>query len=179
MTTIILTMVGILLAAVSALMVLWYGGDTFMSGSQVADANTAVNGIRQITNAIELRHAQEGMPTLADGYGTPDALVGSGYLSEIPASPSKNPGYAKPMVVSRIGNNNEVGYELLFSGARARYVQFQLGKGYLPLCDAIARKYMSRAKAPGLRGDGIETDPVGCGWGGDPQDPYTMVWARI
>lgn len=119
------------------------------------------------------------LPAMADGYGTPDDLVASRYLASLPPSPSTTTNYARPMVVARLGDNNEVGYELLFPGSRARYVQYQLGRGNKSLCDAIARAYMNLPASRGLRGDGVEVEKIGCGWAGNPADPYALMWARI
>ncbi len=61
MTTIVLTIVGILLAAAAALMVLWYGGSAFDGGTVKADANTIVNNIQQFENAARLYEASTGL----------------------------------------------------------------------------------------------------------------------
>lgn len=79
MTTIILTIIGILLAAAAALMVIFYGGDAFNSGSVGARANTLQNAGTNVISAVTLFKA-EGAAT----PGTVSALSPN-YLKEEPA----------------------------------------------------------------------------------------------
>lgn len=64
MTTIILTIIGILLAAAAALMVIFYGGDAFNAGSVGARANTIQNGGTNFIAAVQLYKA-DGKPVSA------------------------------------------------------------------------------------------------------------------
>ena len=84
MTTIILTIIGILLAASAALMVIFYGGDAFNAGATGASANTLQNAG---TNAISASSMFK-----IDNGGTPptslSALTANGvYLKETPNLP--------------------------------------------------------------------------------------------
>ena len=54
MTTIILTIIGILLAASAALMVTFYGGGVFSSGVSAAGASTVQTGGSAVLAAVEL-----------------------------------------------------------------------------------------------------------------------------
>lgn len=68
MTTIILTIIGILLAAAAALMVIFYGGDAFNSGSTGALANTVRNASTNVVSAVVLYKAENAgaNPTMAN-----------------------------------------------------------------------------------------------------------------
>lgn len=80
MTTIILTIIGILLAAAAALMVIFYGGDAFNSGSIGAQANTLQNAGTNVESAATLYKTENA----ADAAAVAD-LVSGGYLKEAPA----------------------------------------------------------------------------------------------
>lgn len=58
MTTIILTIIGILLAAAAALMVIFYGGDAFNSGTVGAQANQLQNGGTNVVSAVQMFKAE-------------------------------------------------------------------------------------------------------------------------
>lgn len=77
MTTIILTIIGILLAAAAALMVIFYGGDAFNSGSVGAQANTYQNAGTNVIAASQLAATDAVVFDLAD----------TRYLKEAPALP--------------------------------------------------------------------------------------------
>lgn len=79
MTTIIFTIVGILLAAAAALMVLWFGGDAFDGGSQRATAATQFENMQQIANAYTLYQAAHGRAPEHIGI-----LVDEKYLAQVP-----------------------------------------------------------------------------------------------
>lgn len=81
MTTIILTLVGILLAAAAALMVTWYGGDAYDHGTTRAEAATSLNAVMQIADAVRLKQASDGLVYPANGM---QGLVDQGYLASIP-----------------------------------------------------------------------------------------------
>jgi len=78
MTTIILTIIGILLAAAAALMVIFYGGDAFNSGSVGAQANTYQNAGTNVISAAQLAAADAVAFDLTPGR----------YLKEAPALPN-------------------------------------------------------------------------------------------
>lgn len=81
MTTIILTVIGILLAAAAALMVIFYGGDAFNKGSIGAQANTVQNAGTNIISAVQLHKVENPAIALTDL----DDLVTAEYLGELPA----------------------------------------------------------------------------------------------
>lgn len=81
MTTIILTIIGILLAAVAALMIIFYGGDAFNKGSIGAQANTLQNAGTNVISATELAK------TDGNSYTAVADLVTNQYLKEAPALP--------------------------------------------------------------------------------------------
>lgn len=88
MTTIILTIIGILLAAAAALMVVFYGGDAFSSGTLGADANMIQNAGTNVASATQMYRAEKGgYPTdltqLLDGTG-----ISGAFLDSIPAVPA-------------------------------------------------------------------------------------------
>ncbi len=79
MTTIILTIIGILLAAIAALMVIFYGGDAFSSSSTGALANTLQNAGTNVISAANLYRAENG--TQAANL----AALAPRYLKDVPA----------------------------------------------------------------------------------------------
>ncbi len=94
MTTIILTIIGILLAAAAALMVIFYGGDAFNSGTVGAQANQIQNAGTNVVSAAQMYRAERAVrPTslaqLQDGSGPAGA-----FLDELPALPAGANGVA-------------------------------------------------------------------------------------
>ena len=92
MTTIILTIIGILLAAVAALMVIFYGGDAFNSGTVGAQANQIQNAGTNVVSAAQMFRAERAVrPTsiaqLSDASGPAGA-----FLDELPALPTDEDG---------------------------------------------------------------------------------------
>lgn len=88
MTTIILTIIGILLAAAAALMVIFYGGDAFNSGTVGAQANQIQNAATNIVSAVQMYKAENalppgGLPELTTKTNRPNGA----YLDELPALP--------------------------------------------------------------------------------------------
>jgi hypothetical protein len=81
MTTIILTIIGILLAAAAALMVIFYGGDAFNAGSIGAQANTLQNAGTNVISAVQLSRAESGLQF----SGKVADLVAGKYLKEVPS----------------------------------------------------------------------------------------------
>lgn len=88
MTTIILTLVGILLAAAAALMVMWYGGDAYDHGATKAEAATALSAVIQIADAVQLKQASDGLVYPAHNM---QGLLDQGYLASIPQIPNGIP----------------------------------------------------------------------------------------
>lgn len=86
MTTIILTIIGILLAAAAALMVIFYGGDAFNSGTVGAQANQLQNGGTNVVSAVQMFKAERATPP-ADlaALRTPLPNGIGAYLDEEPA----------------------------------------------------------------------------------------------
>lgn len=92
MTTIILTIIGILLAAAAALMVIFYGGDAFNAGSIGAQANTYQNAGTNVISAVQLAKA-DNVALVADDAGTANVnetlvALSPEYLAEVPALPA-------------------------------------------------------------------------------------------
>lgn len=82
MTTIILTIIGVLIAAAAALMVIYYGGDVFERYSNEAEAGRLVTEGAQIEAAVELHYRQTGVyPTDSDPI---QQLLDTDYLSHRP-----------------------------------------------------------------------------------------------
>jgi hypothetical protein len=82
MTTILLTIVGILLAAISALMVFWYGGDAFDRGRAEAIAGTQISHVSQLAHAIRFYELQEERDDLPKNDGAVvQSLVAARYLA--------------------------------------------------------------------------------------------------
>lgn len=82
MTTIILTIIGILIAAASALMVAYYGGDAFSGGDIRARAAMFQNAGLNVVSAVRLYRAETGGPT-----PTIEQLISDGYLIKDPDTP--------------------------------------------------------------------------------------------
>jgi len=121
MTTIILTIIGILLAAAAALMVIFYGGDAFNSGSIGAQANTYQNAGTNVISALQLAKADAAVYTtvesLHDTTGTnPDA----DYLKELPSLPNGTVG-----ALSASGGSQ---YVVTLTGADAAKVCVRINK---------------------------------------------------
>ena len=82
MTTIILVILGVLLAAASVLFVVYYGGDAFGNGHIEAEAGRLVGEGAQMEAALELYYRQEGTyPTSDDPVSE---LIAAGYLTYQP-----------------------------------------------------------------------------------------------
>lgn len=90
MTTIILTIIGILLAAAAALMVIFYGGDAFNSGSTKAKANEYINAGENLNAALDMYKADnagaspESFGQLVGNDGSDGQPVRVSYLSQMP-----------------------------------------------------------------------------------------------
>lgn len=105
MTTIILTIIGILLAAAAALMVIFYGGDAFNSGSVGAQANTYQNAGTNVISAAQLAAADAVAFDLTPGR----------YLKEAPALPNGATGTLE-------GTAPNISYEVPVAGDQAEEV---------------------------------------------------------
>lgn len=90
MTTIILTIIGILLAAAAALMVIFYGGDAFNSGTVGAQANQIQNAGTNVVSAAQMYRAERAVRPTSLAQLTDPALAGPAgvYLDEQPALPA-------------------------------------------------------------------------------------------
>ena len=87
MTTIILTIIGILLAAAAALMVIFYGGDAFNSGSVGAQANTIQNAGTNVVSAAQMYRAERAVKPTTLANLQDDSGAGGAYIDEKPALP--------------------------------------------------------------------------------------------
>lgn len=81
MTTIVLVIIGILIAAVAALMVVWYGGDAFGRSGATAQAQQLINAGQNILSAHQLYMAHNGAEP--DSYAHLTST--NDYLAERPA----------------------------------------------------------------------------------------------
>jgi len=87
MTTIVLVVLGVLIAAIAAIMIIFFGGDAFGHSSDKAEAATLINNSVQIQAAVQMYHAQEGtMPGAGSGVddAAMQALIAKKYLTHIP-----------------------------------------------------------------------------------------------
>lgn len=87
MTTIVMTIIGILLAASAALMAFWYGGDAFDGGSTKAMANTVVNELQNVSHAVLMHNVSSGTVLEIKDYKNfsqdrAQNLVSEGWLSQ-------------------------------------------------------------------------------------------------
>lgn len=158
MTTIILTIVGILLAAVSALMVFWYGGDAFDRGSASAVAATTLQAVNQIADARQLWEVEHGM-----GYtGSPDDLAPY-YLSSVPANPTGTPLH-KFIFSNDDGHFNGAGQTTLIVGIDAGSGLSADNAEVRAICLAAARQARQDVSAGIPTSDSIRTIPgkTGC-----------------
>lgn len=93
MTTVILVSIGILLAAIAALFVIFYGGDAFGSSSVKTEAARLVVEGQQISDATDLFYRQEdrlpGQGKRAPGEGevNPDPLKDLSEMKYLPIAP--------------------------------------------------------------------------------------------
>jgi hypothetical protein len=108
MTTIILTIIGILLSAAAALMVIFYGGDAFNSGSTAAAANTYQNAGTNVISAIHLYKVTRGSAANANinAATDPNSLLhaactpGGACLRDAPSLPTTISGSPSLQAVS-------------------------------------------------------------------------------
>jgi len=163
MTTIILTIVGILLAAVSALMVLWYGGNSFDAGSVNADAATVTSHLSQFQSAVQLYELE----TETRAQPGPIGYLVPLYMSSMPQNPAGAGWYYDArMADSSQPKSTANGLDLVVAGLPPD----KYGRA---LCSAIAKQNR------GLDADGqihitssaasLPSSPIGCfdarGWG--------------
>lgn len=83
MTTVILSIIGILLAGLTALMVIYYGSTSYDEGTISAHASTLVNAGENVMSAEQLYYN-------TDGKGSVDLteLIDSTYLNDLPDVPN-------------------------------------------------------------------------------------------
>ena len=85
MTTVVLVTIGIVLAAASALMVVWYGGAAFDEGRINAEAARLLSEGVQIERAVGNYRAQEGRsPDVRNASDPLEALIERRYLADRP-----------------------------------------------------------------------------------------------
>lgn len=82
MTTIILVILGVLIAAAAVLFMLYYGGDGYTNAYVEAEAARLVGEGQQISSALELHYRQEGF--FPRGTDPIEELIGSKYLTHRP-----------------------------------------------------------------------------------------------
>lgn len=94
MTTIIFVAIGVLMAALAALMVIFYGGDAFTASDTKAEAARLITEGAQMEHAVKLYVAQEGkMPGNGTGVDQEaiDDLVDKEYLTQVPKGGTMDP----------------------------------------------------------------------------------------
>lgn len=159
MTTVILTIVGILIAAAAALMVLWYGGESFDTGAVRAEAATSLGAVVQIADAVQLKETTDGTPYPAWDI---QSLVGEKYMTSIPVIPG-----AYPYLMNETGCAG-------CSGPKAIGVVYAMAdtKRVRAMCTQIERRVgnlkegESYAPHPRTMLAAIAASPVGCSWDG-------------
>lgn len=115
MTTIILTIIGILLAALAVMGVMYWGGSSFTGSDSKAAATTLVSHTVQIETAMRGYRLQYGKyPGDELGNGALQELVDKDYLDRIPTSPVKTSystdwkmDYQRGIVRSTIGDASD------------------------------------------------------------------------
>lgn len=91
MTTIILTIIGILIAAAGALAVLYYGGFSYEDTQNKAVATTMIGHANMIDAAMTTYQAEYGRNVVVEHQDQAlEKLVERGYLGSIPKSPLSN-----------------------------------------------------------------------------------------
>lgn len=128
MTTIILVIVGVLIAAVAALFIIFYGGDAFDGSTAEAEANTIVSQATQINAAHTIFRVEKGRnPGQADGSGALAELVEEDYLDSIPRRPFGTEydsewkiDYDKGIARTTLGSADDERAQLVCSAARKR-----------------------------------------------------------
>ncbi|MET4133792.1 hypothetical protein ABIE62_002948 [Porphyrobacter sp. MBR-155] len=130
MTTIILTIIGILLAAAAALMVIFYGGDAFNSGTVGAQANQYQNAGTNVISAVQMFKAER-----ATRPANINALTVAGpngaYLDELPALPT---GVAGVLATETVGTAPNVTTRDLYVVTGGGTPETQISS---PVCDRI------------------------------------------
>ena len=88
MTTIILTLIGVLLAATATLMIMFYGGDVFGAGRVAADASTLANAGTNLLMASQLHEIDRPGGLTGTTHAAVRAELIGEYLSEDPSLPA-------------------------------------------------------------------------------------------
>ncbi len=139
MTTIILTIIGVLIAAAAVLFLIFYGGDAYSDSTAEAEAATMITQSTQINAAFDIYKAEKGKnPGNADGTGALDDLVENDYLTQIPPRPANN-NYSPDWIIDyRLG-----------------MARTTLGRSD----DEVANKVCEKARARmGMKGDPLRCD---------------------
>lgn len=158
MTTIILVIVGVLIAALSALFMIFYGGSAFNSSDDKADAARLVGEGVQIQAAFQAYRAQEdrtpGEGTGVDGAALKDLLCNK-YLTHIPTGieGGDQPTYSETECASPTVKSSASSWKIDYNYGIARSVVGNAknpdgtnGKAY-NICQA-ARKQLTLAGEP-------------------------------
>jgi len=110
MTTIILTMIGIILAAASVAFIYFYGGDAFFSGRVASEASRLTVEGAQVETAVSSFRIREGR---IPGNGSSDTamneVIGSRFLDQVPVG-SNGPwiiDYDNGLIRADVGSVNE------------------------------------------------------------------------
>lgn len=139
MTTIILVVIGIVLAGASALMVVFYGGDAFSSGDVAANAATMMNAGQNVLAANTMYRLGAGR----DSTGVDD-LVANHQMTQ-------NPSFGD------VGTGMDAWVVVPVAGATSKALAYVVTGIDPRICDRIARHTESSAK-PGA----YATGTMGC-----------------
>ena len=130
LTTIILTVLGIILTAAVALMVFFYGGDALNAGSVRAEASTISSHLTQLRGAVDLYEAETGTKAQP---GSISYLVPL-YMKSMPINPIGAGWYYDARMADSYQARNAKGMDVIVAGLPPS----DHGKD---LCTALARTY--------------------------------------
>lgn len=166
MTTIILVSIGILIAAVAAVMVIFYGGDAFSGSTEKADAARLVGEGVQMQAAVQAFRAQEDRMPGLDGTGVDSVALWDlrckDYLTSVPRGINKSEPQidcTKPRPVAADKVNYESPWKIDYNYGIARSV---IGNAQENGSDSQAMKICKAArKQIGLTGEPLRCDAAG------------------
>ena len=129
MTTMILVIIGILIAAAAALFVIFYGGDAFNDSTAEAEAATIISQSTQINAAFDLYKVEKGKnPGDENGNGAVQDLIDAEYLDGFPMRNSRNGydsewkvDYERGIARTTIGDADDVIADKVCRKARERF----------------------------------------------------------
>lgn len=162
MTTIILTVLGIILTAAVALMVFFYGGDALSAGSVRAEASTISSHLTQLRGAVDLYEADTGTKAQP---GSISYLVPL-YMKSMPINPIGAGWYYDARMADSYQTRNARGMDIVVAGLPPT----DHGRD---LCTSLARTYGTLGQdghpAVVTSGTPLPASPMGCfeakGWG--------------